>query len=161
MSFINDLKRESNYTLTENGAGALNSTMNACLDAFGALGAMRFSDDEDIIRIFSKAFAENRRYAMRMLFYMRDIRGGQGARRVFRVIIKWLTEVEPEYVIHNLDNFLKYGRGDDIICLLDTIVENDVITWAFHQLREEWVNYRKGQACSLLAKWMPSENTSS
>lgn len=161
MSFVNDLKRENNFTRTENGASALHSTMNACLDAFGSLGAMRFSTDEEIIRTFSRAFAEDEATAIRMLFYMRDIRGGQGARRVFRVIIKWLAEHSPVYVINNLDNFLKYGRGDDIICLLDTSIKNHVITWAFNHLKEDWAAYKEGKPCSLLAKWMPSENTSS
>lgn len=159
--FLNALKTENNYTRTENGAVAYKSTMNACLDAFGSLGAMRFSSDEDIIRVFSKAFAEDRALATKMLFYMRDIRGGQGARKVFRVIIKWLAETAPQYVINNLDNFLEYGRGDDVICLLDTSVKNDVVTWAFNHLKIDWIAYREGKPCSLLAKWMPSENTSS
>lgn len=158
---LNALKTENNYTRTENGAIAYKSTMNACLDAFGSLGAMRFSSDEDIIRVFSRAFAEDRALATKMLFYMRDIRGGQGARKVFRVIIKWLAEIAPQYVINNLDNFLEYGRGDDIVCLLDTSVKNYVINWAFEQLKADWIAYKEGKPCSLLAKWMPSENTSS
>ena len=140
--FLNGLKRETNYTHTENGAGAYKSTMNACLDAFGSLGAMRFSSDEDIISTFSKAFAEDSALATKMLFYMRDIRGGQGARKVFRVIVKWLAEVSPLHVIHNLDNFLEYGRGDDVVCLLDTSVRNDVINWAFEGLKKDWVAWR-------------------
>lgn len=159
--FLKALKSENNYTKTKNGAVAYKSTMNACLDAFGSLGAMRFSSDEDIVRVFSKAFAENRALATKMLFYMRDIRGGQGARKVFRVIIKWLAETAPQYVINNLDNFLEYGRGDDVICLLDTSVKNDVVAWAYNHLRVDWVAYKEGKSCSLLAKWMPSENTSS
>ena len=158
---LNALKTENNYTRTENGAIAYKSTMNACLDAFGSLGAMRFSSDEDIIRVFSKAFSEDRALATKMLFYMRDIRGGQGARKVFRVIIKWLAETAPQYVINNLDNFLEYGRGDDVICLLETSVKNHVVSWAYAHLKEDWIAYKEGKPCSLLAKWMPSENASS
>ena len=160
-NFLNSLKNENNYTHTENGAVAYKSTANACLDAFGSLGAMRFSTEEDIIRVFSKAFAEDSALAMKMLFYIRDIRGGQGARKVFRTIIKWLAETNSVYVVRNLDNFLEYGRGDDIICLLDTSIKNHVITWAFDHLKADWVACKKGESCSLLAKWMPSENTSS
>ena len=159
--FLKSLKNENNYTKTENGAVAYKSTMNACLDAFGSLGAMRHSEEADIIRTFSRAFCEDRAIAMRMLFYMRDIRGGQGARRVFRVIIKWLAETAPQYVVNNLDNFLEYGRGDDVVCLLDTSVKNDVIAWAFSHLKADWIACKEGKPCSLLAKWMPSENTSS
>lgn len=159
--FLKALKNDTNITKTENDAVAYKSTLNACLDAFGSLGAMRFSTDEEIIRVFSKAFAEDKALAIKMLFYMRDIRGGQGARRVFRVILKWLAESAPQYVLYNLDHILEYGRGDDVICLLDTGLKTRIIAWAYAQLRDDWVAYKEGRPCSLLAKWMPSENTSS
>lgn len=74
-SFIETMK---NFGETENGAVAYNSTQSALLDAFGSLGAMKDSPEEDIINIFSKAYDENPNYAMKLLFYMRDIREGQG-----------------------------------------------------------------------------------
>jgi len=160
-NFINNLKAETNYTETENGAVALSSTLNSCLDAFGSLGAMRDSEEERIIKIFSLAFAENRETTMRMLFYMRDIRGGQGMRRVFRVIVKWLAENKPEYVINNLDNFLEYGRADDMICLLDTSIKEAIANWILNQLNKDYDAYLANEPISLLAKWLPSENASS
>lgn len=162
MNFIEQLKHDQNYTTTENGAIAYKSTMNACLDAFGSLGAMRHSEEADIIRTFSKAFAENKATAMRMLFYMRDIRGGQGCRRVFRVIFKWLAETEPKYVINNLGNILTFGRGDDMLCLLDTWVNVEVANWVKEQLNRDIKTLATGgKDISMLAKWVPSENTSS
>lgn len=74
-SFIETMK---NFGETENGAVAYNSTQSALLDAFGSLGTMKDSPEEDIINIFSKAYDENPDYAMKLLFYMRDIREGQG-----------------------------------------------------------------------------------
>lgn len=159
--FLNELKNEMNKTVTENGAGALRSTKSALLDAFGSLGAMRFSDDSQIIDTFAKAFREDKADAMRMLFYMRDIRGGQGARKVFRVIIKWLADNYPHYIVNNLDNILYFGRGDDVLCLLDTPVKVKVIKWMSHTLMEDMNAMHRHEPCSLLAKWMPSENTSS
>ena len=38
-NFITNMKNEFNKTFTENGAVAYKSTNNACLDAFGSLGA--------------------------------------------------------------------------------------------------------------------------
>lgn len=84
--FLEMLKDEDNFTTTENGAAALKSTKNACLDAFSALPAATAMSEEYIIRTFSKAFAEDRALAMRILFYVRDIRGGQGMRRVFEFV---------------------------------------------------------------------------
>ncbi len=160
-TFLNNLKVETNYTETENGAVALKSTLNSCLDAFGSLGAMRDVEEDRIIKTFSLAFAENKETAMRMLFYMRDIRGGQGMRRVFRVIVKWLAENRPEYVINNLDNFLEYGRADDMICLLDTSIKEAIANWILNQLNKDYDAYLANEPISLLAKWLPSENASS
>lgn len=159
--FITNMKNEFNKTFTENGAVAYKSTNDACLDAFGSLGAMRFSSDDDIIRTFSKAFYENSELAIKMAFYMRDIRGGQGQRKVFRIIIKWLANNYPDIVVANLDNILYYGRGDDYMSLFDTSVENYMIKKVREILNKDYFAMVAGKECSLLAKWLPSENTSS
>lgn len=162
--FWNLMEQETNKTTTENGAGALKSTMNACVDAFGRLGAMKKSPEPAIIGVFSKAFAEDRETAMRILFYMRDVRGGQGMRRVFRVCLKWLAHYYPWLVINQLDNILFFGRGDDYLCLLDEgAVAGEVSAWLCNQLVHDWMLYCKGMTpeMTLLAKWMPSCNTSS
>lgn len=115
-------------------------------------------------RVFSKAFAEDRETAMRILFYMRDVRGGQGMRRVFRVCLKWLVHYYPWLVINQLDNILFFGRGDDYLCLLDEgAVAGEVSAWLCNQLVHDWMLYCKGMTSemTLLAKWMPSCNTSS
>lgn len=159
--FLREMKNEFNMTTTENGAVAYQSTMNACLDAFGSLGAMRFSDEEDIIRTYSNAYIEDRELALKLLFYMRDIRGGQGQRRVFRTILKWLANNCPNDVINNLDNILFFGRGDDYLCLFGTDVEFPVLKKIKEILRKDVEAMLAGKECSLLAKWLPSENASS
>ena len=116
--FLTALKEMDNFTYTENGASALKSTNNKVLDAFGSLAAMRFSSDEDILQTWYGAFFEDKALAMRLLFYVRDIRGGQGMRRIFRVIARNMAFRQPEYIVNNLDNFLFFGRGDDILCLM-------------------------------------------
>jgi len=159
--FLNNLRRMDNFTQTENGAVALSSTLNHCLDAFGTLGAMKNSSEDEIIRTFMAAFAENRNLAMRMLFYIRDIRGGQGMRRVFRVIAKHLANTYPEVIVKNLDNFLFFGRGDDVLCLLDTPIKSNVINWISNVLSSDIDAVQANSYPSLLAKWLPSENASS
>jgi hypothetical protein len=159
--FVEQMEKEVNYTITENGAVAFKSTMNACLDAFGSLGAMRFSSEDEIINTFSKAYYEDRPLALKMAFYMRDIRGGQGQRRVFRVILKWLAENYPNDVINNLNNILEYGRGDDFMCLFGTQVEHEMINRIRSIIMLDSIAVDKKESCTLLAKWLPSENTSS
>ena len=159
--FLKQIKKETNYTLTENGAGAYKSTLNACLDAFGALGGMRKASESDILNLFTKAFNEDPATATKLWFYMRDVRGGQGNRAMFRTIAKWMACHHAQYVTHNLDNFIEYGRGDDLLCLLDTNLKSAVTDYLFEKLRADWNSYRNGESISLLAKWLPSENASS
>ena len=159
--FVKALEEVNDYTYTENGAVAYKSTGNKVLDAFGSLGAMKDSNTEDILNTFYGAFYEDHTLAMKLMFYMRDIRGGQGMRRVFRIIAASLAKTHPEYVIKNLDNFLFFGRGDDYLCLLNTPCEDAMISEISKILAEDITSVKNGGSCSLLAKWMPSENTSS
>lgn len=158
MNFTNLLENELNFTETENGAVALKSTKSGLLDAFGKLGAMRTNEETEIIKTFNLAFAEDKELAMKLLFYIRDIRGGQGERRVFRVIMNYLAKNKPEVVIKNLDNFAFYGRYDDLLCLLDTPVERNVLGYINDTLKSDLISVNKGGAPSLMAKWLPSVN---
>ncbi len=160
-TFLNGLKNELNYTETENGAVALKSTMYKCLDAFGSLGAMKDSLDTTIIATFEDAFLEDRKTAMRLLFYIRDIRGGQGMRRVFRVCLKWLAENHSEYVVNNLCNIMEFGRADDMLCLLDTCLKDEVIKFVQKTLYDDYKAMSLNTPCTLMAKWLPAENASS
>ena len=164
-TFLNGLKREFNYTETENGAVAYKSTLNACLDAFSLLGIMHKCSEAEICRIFDKALAEDPRMAMRLVFYVRDVRGGQGARRVFRTIMTHLAmDVDKlSLVENNLVNFPKYGRWDDLLCLLETPAKESVIALLARQYSEDMNSLYKWKIneVSLLGKWLPSENASS
>lgn len=160
-TFLSEMKRATNFTTTENGAVALASTGGDVLDAFASLGAMKDSPKDDIIGTFMKALNEDKILAMRLLFYIRDIRGGQGMRRVFRIIIRYLAYNKPQLIIKNLHNILYYGRGDDLWCLLHTPVEKYLIEYVKAQLEEDLEAVQSDSSCSLLGKWLPSENASS
>ena len=90
---LNHLKSEANIAYTENGAVTNASTMSDCLDLFATIGAIRSADDPEIIRRFVRAYAEDADIAMKILFFGRDVRGGLGERRVFRVICAPLTRL--------------------------------------------------------------------
>ncbi len=150
------LKKEANKTYTENGAVTYVSTKSDCLDLFATIGALRNATDEDIITRFTRAYAEDADLAMKMLFFARDIRGGLGERRVFKVILKYLAAAEPESVKKNIENVAEYGRYDDLIALLGTPVEKEVMAYIEKTLKADI----DGLNVSLLAKWLPSVNTS-
>ena len=114
------LKNMANQTRTENGALTLRSTGSDCLNLFATIGAMRSQNAAEIEKRFLRAFAENKDLAMKILFYARDVRGGLGERRVFRILLRCLAENEPASVARNLPYIAEYGRWDDILVLLNT-----------------------------------------
>lgn len=157
---LNELKIEANRTLTENGAATLRSTGSDCLDLFATIGALRNAEDQEIIVRFARAYAEDRDLAMKMLFYSRDIRGGLGERRVFRTILKHLADVQPESVRKNLHLVSEYGRWDDLTVLFGTKCEKEAMAVIRDQLAKDLAALDAGESISLMAKWLPSVNTS-
>ena len=157
---LNELKNEAGRTLTENGAAALRSTGSDCPDLFATIGALRNAGEREIIARFVRAYAEDRDLAMKMLFYSRDIRGGLGERRVFRIILRELADTRPESVRRNLHLISEYGRWDDLTVLFDTQCEKDALKLIREQLGRDLAALRAGGEISLMAKWLPSVNTS-
>lgn len=157
---LNYLKNEANKTYTENGAVAFSSTESDCLDLFSSIGAMRHRSEEDIISAFVKAYTENRELALKTLFYARDVRGGLGERRVFRIILKWLAENNSLSVIKNLGNIAEYGRFDDLLSLFDTPVEKAMLDYIKTVVGDDLHAINHGGEVSLLGKWLPSVNAS-
>ncbi len=158
---LNYLKQEANKTVTENGAATHITTESDCLDLFAAIGALRRESDSEIEARFIRAFTENRDIAMKLLFFARDIRGGLGERRVFKVILNWLAKNEPSTVRKNLTYVAEYGRYDDLLCLMDTPCEKDMLDVIKVQFEADNAALNNGGEVSLLAKWMPSVNASS
>ena len=158
---LQELKKEANYTFTENGALTYNSTMNHCLDLFATIGGLRHAENEEIIRRFIKAYAENPNVAMKVLFYARDVRGGLGERRVFQTILKYLCFAHAASVKKNVEWLAYFGRYDDLLVLLDTPCEDTAIEFLKIQLEKDVAALKAGSnEISLLAKWLPSVNTS-
>ena len=154
---LNAVKEATNVTRTENGAVTRNTTMSALLDLFGTGAAYRTRSESDCIVLFQKAFDENPIYALKCLFYLRDVRGGQGERRFFRVVTKWLADNKTAVMKRNLKYVPEFGRWDDLYAFIGTALEKDV----FDLMGEQFVLDLQCKTPSLLAKWLKSENTSS
>lgn len=154
------LKQETNRTYTENGAATNVTTQSDCLDLFATIGALRRESDTEIETRFLRAFTENRDIAMKLLFFARDIRGGLGERRVFKVILHWLAENEPKTVCKNLTYVAEYGRYDDLLALMDTPCEKEMLDVLKKQFEADVKALADGGEVSLLAKWLPSVNAS-
>ena len=155
--FLNGITNATNYNLTTNGALAHKTTGSAVYDLFSFGGAYRNRSDDDVVFLFSKAFAEDPKYALKCLFYLRDVRGGQGERRFFRLCMRWLAIYNREAAKRNLQHIPFYGRWDDLYIFVGTPLEEA----AFKLIKEQLVLDVTCKTPSLLAKWLKSENTSS
>ena len=153
MTMWNLMKKETNKTLTENAALTLKSTESKVLDLFSIGGALRTRTPKEIEQKVSQALGEDKLKAIKCLFYLRDIRGGQGERRTFREGLKILSNYYPEETKKILKLIPEYGRWDDLFYLDN--VEIDII------IKEQLEKDIESDKPSLLAKWLPSENSSS
>ena len=155
--FLNGLENATNYTYTENGAVTHTTTKSALLDMFAMGAAMRSRSNEDVILMFRKAFAENPVYALKCLFYIRDIRGGQGERRFFRLCMKDMAKNNADAAKRNLKYVPEFGRWDDLYVFEGSDLEKA----AFEFMKNQLALDVECKTPSLLAKWLKSENTSS
>ena len=156
-TFMNTLKDNTNFKYTEKGDITHKTSKSDVLDMFALGGSYRNREDNDVILLFKNAYEENPELALKCLFYLRDIRGGQGERRFFRVAFKWLCEKHIKSAKKNLINVSEYGRWDDLIYVaVSTPLQNEAFAIIKHQLALD-VNCKTP---SLLAKWLPSQNAS-
>lgn len=159
-TFISALENKFNTTETENGAKAYKSTLNRCLDLFGNIAACR-NDVNRARNLFALAFSEDPETATRILFWARDIRGGQGEREVFRNLFKYLVEENAEIGAKLVSLIPEYGRWDDLLVLENTSAWDTALDAIEAQLNVDRLMCRTGGNVSLLAKWLPSINASS
>lgn len=167
MSYLESLKTEANYTRTLNGAKTHGSTGDACLDFFAVAGGMRYRRKNDQITLFDRAYIETPELAAKLLFHLRDIRGGMGERSLFRTLLRHVAFAWPETAKKNAKYIAEFGRWDDLLCLLGTPAEEEAVRVIKLQLAEDMAALKKRELgdedahISLLAKWLPSDNTSS
>lgn len=154
------LKDEANITYTENGAVTNVTSGSDCLDLFATVGALRSESDDEIVTRFMRAYTEDADQAMKILFFARDVRGGLGERRVFRIIFNRLADMEPQSVKKNIAYVAEYGRWDDLLSLFGTKCEKEALAAIAEQLKKDIEALAKNEDISLLAKWLPSVNTS-
>lgn len=148
-AFVNAVKRTSTVTRTENGDLTYSSSLNAAVDMFFQIGAIRTAKAERIHAIFAAAYEQDAELAVRIALYGRDVRGGAGERRVFREIIQYMAVYHAGHLRRILHLIPVVGRWDDLVVLFD-----------FGQIGNEAVNLF-AQAIlarnALAAKWAPRE----
>lgn len=159
-NFLQSMKKMTTMTTTENGANTYNTSDSKLVDLFFMLSASRDKENELVFHLIDEAFNEDDLLTLKMIFWCRD-RERQGERTLFRNIIHYMALYDgikyPELIRKNIKNIPVFGRWDDLFVLLDTPLESNMIKFIKNQL----IRDLKSDNPSLLAKWMPSENTSS
>ncbi len=156
-TFLQQLQKNTTQTtLTENGAKTYTTSNSKLLDFFALAGAMR-NNIEDAEQLFEQAYYEDKKRAIKCLFYIRDIRGGIGERNLFRKLYKKFVQLDTKLANKNLQHIPEFGRWDDIF-VGDLEIAAAIIK---KQLQQDLLNYQNKQPISIMAKWLPSENASS
>jgi len=145
---------KSYYTLenTHEGANMHAHSGDNCLEFFSKAGSLfekreSFYDIEnelDIIDLYKKAFEIDVETSMKLMFWLRDCRGGAGNRSGFRKVLKWMGEKYPSFIEMNIKQIPLYGRWDDLRSLYGTHIEK--------KAAEVWGNAIKERNV-LAAKW--------
>lgn len=161
-----------NNTVTENGMPAYKSTLSKVLDLFTDGFSYR-RNPKGVENAVREAALENKELTLRCLFYLRDIHEGQGERAVFRHGMRTLLSLYPEFKRNlifipagpDADSGKPYGRWDDLVALLgvNKHVDEEIYSIIRAQLAIDMAMLEDGMInkISLLAKWLPSANTSS
>jgi len=134
----------NDQALTDNGGRTLATSLNKNVDFFFLAGASR---GKGIEPQFMAAYNEDSETALRILQWMRDVRGGAGERELFRNLFLTLANSRSVEARRILSKIPEIGRWDDVLVAFGTKLEHDALDMIAYAL----VNEQNG----LCAKWMP------
>ena len=163
---INELKailnKENNYQTTENGAVGYKSTGKALVDLNFRVSSMRNGITPDDMLLFCEAMNDDLEYAIKWMFFVRDVRGGMGERNAFQNLYMQYAELYPNEAKATLKLIAEFGRWKDVIDIIDMDPDNNLggMELVADAFRNDIQNCMAGKSISLLAKWMPSINAS-
>lgn len=132
---------------TENGMKAWATSDSKVLDLFGKIGSGR---GRDMSKDFSLALGEDETLAIRVLLWVRDVRGGAGERQTFRSLLSWLEKSNPTLAGKIMHKIPFLGRWDDLFTYQDAINRKA----AFRMYADAIMN-----GDGLAAKWAPREKS--
>lgn len=146
MDFFSAMTNKDARTL--NNMPAYSTTGHPLVDLFFSAGGSRNFEETRLVGLFSNALSAYPKESLILLFAIRDIRGGLGERRFFRVNLNYLAVTKPDLASKILYLVPEYGRWDDLFAVFGTTVENKALNLIANALRA---------GDGLCAKWMPRE----
>ena len=124
-------------------------------------------DAVEALRLFITSYEEDPLYSMKWLMYARHIKLGLGERDLFRMMLTKIGDLHPDMALQFIigTELWNYGRWDDVLRIFfdttSTILHDGLGEVISNQFRRDVIGCSLGDSISLLAKWMPSNNTSS
>lgn len=149
-ALTNAIKEQENTGYGANNMPAFKSSLNALVDLYSAMGGLR-QNPEEFINLFEKAIKNDLVNTFKLLFLLRNIRGGLGERNLFRVALSFLEKNyknELEKVMHLIP---VYGRWDDLFQFEDKELITKAINLTLKGLEDPATQ-------QLVAKWLPINN---
>lgn len=118
---------------TNEGAFAHKNAINMCVEFFSKAGSLYdnprqssfYGNNATALDLFVKAFKEDAITAFKLLFWVRDCRGGAGNRSGARSIIRHIANTEPQLISINMHLIPLYGRWDDLKVLFTTPLRDE------------------------------------
>lgn len=131
--------------LTANGALTNSTSHSGCLDLFFLAGACRSESQENICKVLTRSYEEDRVKTLKIIFWAGDIRQGAGERRFFKTALTWLSINHYDDLRSYISYVPQFSRWDVLFelgatCAMDLILKT---------LKE------KSEGIGLLCKWLP------
>lgn len=153
-TFAQAVAKTINVTKTENGALTNERSGSSLVDLFFLIGSGSRDPnfESELLRLFERGYADNKKLATRLLLWARDCRGGAGRRSSFRNILKYMEKYHKEDLMYILPYVWNYGRWDDYL-IFET---PEVKKFAYDII---WSALKQKNTSGLVAKWLPREKS--
>jgi hypothetical protein len=120
--------------LTNEGAVQFDHSLDHAVEFFSKAGSLFatktkknfYGNTATALELFKNTWISgDKLVAMKLLFWLRDPRGGSGNRSAFRECVKWVVETDPKWVEANVGLIPEHGRWDDLRVLFGSYLEEN------------------------------------
>lgn len=153
-----------NVTFTENGAISNSSTGNNLINFF--FKTVRDTPESSLIKLLNEAWEESPLILLRLIFHLRDCRGGKAEKLQFYRCIRWLMTKSYESFLGNIEHVPFYGTWKDLLQILTLLDETQFkivspIVWKMfaEQLKTDQQRMDEKKPITLVGKWTPREKS--
>ena len=121
------------YKYTEKESLQYSDSGSPLVDFFKNAPTLRdytLENKSDIVHEFIKAYGQSPELAMKLLFWLRDPRSGQGEKASGRKLLAYLYNLDEthKFIVDNLDKVVEYGSYKDIVFVYNNTEMKDEIT---------------------------------